>query len=66
MPALTDWVVVPKRLAESNDADTKRFYSLQSGTEKMDWFRSREYSTAGLAPEERTTLRLWYGERDVR
>ena len=30
VPALTNWVIVPKRLAESEDAATARFYSLQA------------------------------------
>jgi hypothetical protein len=66
VPALTDWVVVPQRLAESEDETTREFYSLQASTENMRWFKSRDYSTAGLSEEDQTFLRLTYRQQDVR
>lgn len=58
VPALTDWVVLPRRLAEHADPDVRRFYSLQASVTLAREFAVKGYDPMAMTVEQRAKLRF--------
>ena len=58
MPALTNWVILPQRLAEHPDHDTQQFYSLQCEVQCQIDFAASGYDHKALSPEDQNRLRV--------
>jgi ectoine hydroxylase-related dioxygenase (phytanoyl-CoA dioxygenase family) len=58
VPALTNWVILPQRLAEHPDHDTQQFYSLQCEVQCQIDFAASGYDHKALSPEDQNRLRV--------
>ena len=58
VPALTDWVVLPKRLAEHSDPAVRDFFSLQAAVPLCAEFAAKGYDARAMTAEQRQTLRV--------
>ena len=57
VPALTNWVILPKRLAEHPEREARRFYSLQREVDCQKRFEAIGYDRQSLTREEQDSLR---------
>lgn len=58
MPALTNWVVLPRRLAQHPDAGTARFYSLQRDVAAAVDFATAAYRLESLTVRQQQAWRV--------